>query len=417
MDDGIRRCAPSAHTAVACLLGAALLSATAGSAPVAAAQRARVTRPAGPCEGSSEPTFFPSNRRLAVTAKGRLLAVYDPHGSGQQLVWKDPGGPWRTRTTGDVNNGFFPENRRGDRPATIAVARDGRGTQHAWVVTAGPHYTYSVALRLRRLSKLNAPGGPRVGPRVTIEAEGSGGNARPDLVFERGRRGGRRGVVSWLRRDGGRYEMTVEWFTKLGTDTPSSHHRKVLFRSSSAQPTGTLVATPRGTALVATTARGRLRVYRHRRGAPLDRWKAGRARVKVSRSSIPSAVRLPSGALLAAVGTPSGNVVKVVRWRGGRARVVRRLRGYRHPSLAHVGRGAWLVMIRRRDGKVVSRRWLPRKGWSGRDRVEIGRGHGGGYSWPNALRDSRRTLRFLVQGERCPNNANSNAVLAYSRRV
>jgi hypothetical protein len=36
---------------------------------------------AAPCDGSSNPTFLSNNRRLAVTTAGRILAIYDPHGS------------------------------------------------------------------------------------------------------------------------------------------------------------------------------------------------------------------------------------------------------------------------------------------------------------------------------------------------
>ena len=139
--------------------------------------------------------------------------------------------------------------------------------------------------------------------------------------------------------------------------------------------------------------------------------------MRVSRRSIPSAVRVRSAIAVAVESNLRANIVKVVRWpRRGRTRV-KRFRGYEQPTLSRVGRGASLVMIRRRDGAVVSRRWVPRRGWSTRDKREISARFGGGYRWPNAPRSSPRRLRFIVQGPRCPNNVNSNAVLAYTRRL
>src|ERR687891_162331 len=90
----------------ACLAAALLLVA---SAPARAAQ---LTEVAGTCEGSSNPTFYPNNHRLAVVAP-RTLAVYDPHGTGQQLVYRDSG-PWRTDTRGDVRDGYFPDPQKAD---------------------------------------------------------------------------------------------------------------------------------------------------------------------------------------------------------------------------------------------------------------------------------------------------------------
>ncbi|MDQ4094910.1 MAG: hypothetical protein M3174_01710, partial [Actinomycetota bacterium] len=55
---------------------------------------------ATPEEGSSDPTWFASNRRVATTKTGRVLVVHGAHAEGVQLKWRDPGEPWRKRTTG-----------------------------------------------------------------------------------------------------------------------------------------------------------------------------------------------------------------------------------------------------------------------------------------------------------------------------
>ncbi|MFN2488236.1 MAG: hypothetical protein ABR529_00530 [Actinomycetota bacterium] len=402
----------------ACMIAAGIAAAILAAPGTTAT--AAVTRAAGPCEGSSNPTFLSNNRRMVMTAGGRLLAVYDPHGSGQQLVWKDPAGGWRTKTRGNVSNGFFPGDRNGDRPATIALARDGRGRQHAWVVWAGPDFSaHLLGVQMRRLSGLGSSGGPRVGPMVEIEPAGTRGNARTDLAFEKAR-GKRRGVVSWLRRDhDGSHELVVEWFTQLGTDRPKFHHRRSLITTNSARPTGALVATRRGVRLIATTPSGKLKMFKHRNKAPLKRWSATKARIKVPRKAIPSAVNLGRrGIFVALESSRNKNAVKVVRFpKGKRARVVLKARRHAQPTLTKVGNGASLIMIRGSDRRVVSRRFVPKRGWSRRDRVEIGPSAGGGYAWPNAIASSRRRVRFLVQGERCPTNPNSNAVLAYSRRT
>src|ERR687896_2270031 len=114
-----------ARTALSlCLMVALLLM---GAAPARAAQ---LTEVAGVCEGSSNPTFYPNSHRMVVVSP-RVLAVYDVHGTGQQLVYRDSG-PWRTETRGAVTDGYFPGPQKADRTGSIALARDARGNQHAW---------------------------------------------------------------------------------------------------------------------------------------------------------------------------------------------------------------------------------------------------------------------------------------------
>jgi hypothetical protein len=395
-----------------------LLSATVLLLSWSPAEAGQLTRVAGKCKGSNNATFYPSNRRVAVTRSGRWLSVYDVHGVGQQLVWRNArGNRWRTRTRGDVSNGFFPDGRLGDRPASIALAPDGRGRQHAWVVWSGYEFAKNpLPVKMRRLSDLDSPGGPRVGRAVKVARMGKG-NARVDVAFERGRKSRYRGVISWLRkarRD--RYQLVVRWFTQLGRNTPRFHHGRVLFTGRHASLTGTLVSSRRGMRLVARTPSGKLRMFTHRRRAPLKRWTGRKTGIPVSAYARPSAVGVSRRVIAAVESNPRRHVVKVVRFSSSRrrARVMLRLRGYEQPTLAGRNRRAWLVMIRRRDGNVVSRTFKLGSGWSRRDRVEIG--SVGGYEWPNALRESSRRLRFIVGGPGCP-TSNAKSVLAYQRRI
>jgi hypothetical protein len=249
--------------ALACLVAATgVAGQLSKAAPAPGRGLAARSEIAGPCDGSSNPTFLSNNRRLATTAGRRVLALYDPHGSGQQLVWRDRGRGWSTRTRGAVADGFMPGDRGGDRPASIALARDAAGRQHAWVVWGGHDFGHLLSVEMRRLSQLDRAGGPRVGPELTIARAGNRGHARPTIAFERGRRGPK-GVVAWLGRAESSYDLVVQWFTNLNDDTPRMHHRTVLFSSGRASPTPTLVAGRRGTRLVTTTPAGRLAVFAH----------------------------------------------------------------------------------------------------------------------------------------------------------
>jgi hypothetical protein len=396
-----------------CLVAALLLV---GPAPARAAQ---LTEVAGVCEGSSNPTFYPNSHRVAVVSP-RVLAVYDPHGTGQQLVYRD-GGPWRTQTRGDVTDGYFPDPQKADRTASIALAPDARGRQHAWVATTGHNFDtdYLFSVQLRRLSELNNANGPRVGRALVVQGA-ERGNARIDLAFERAPSGAYRGVMTWLRRTGDdAYALTVAWFTELGVDLPRIHHRTTLFTSSNDIPTSTLVAVPGGIRLVSTDQSGRLRVFEHRAQDPLGTWRRGGASVDAGSEARPSAVRVASGATLVAVEvTAADDLVEVTQFSatGASSAPSLSLPGYEDPALTRVGSYALLVMVREDDGAVVSRQYSPTTGWSATDVIEIGSDGGGDYAWPNPVRSSKTHLRFLVDGARCSTRS-ANAVLSYQRKI
>jgi hypothetical protein len=359
---------------------------------------------ADPCTGSSNPTFYASNHRMVTTRGGRLLALYDPDGNDVKLAWKDPGSTWKVES---LNLGV-PREASSDRPASIAL--DGR--RHGWVVWSGYKFSQELPVRLRRLTDLDAPEGPSVGPAVTVEATGRG-NAFADLAFRRGR-----GFVVWLERtDDAAYSLKATQFNELYTDTPSFGRKVKLYTGSSPLTTGTLVPTFKGMRVVALA--GRVRVYAHRAG---PRWRAGRAGVRASSDSKPTAIGFRGGILAAFQASRfDGGGIKVARFSSTGDKVSTSLTtgpGYIQPSLTGNRRSAWVVMVANAaESRVVSRHYNGYK-W-GRVVTEISPDvlEGGDYAFPNAQRPVTVALRFLVDGARCPTSAVSNSVLAYERPV
>jgi|GEM_PF-2280891 len=408
---------------VAAPLVAALLSPSAPGRAILLSEPA--TKVAQRCEGSSDPTLFSNNRRLVSTARGRLLALYDPHGAGQQLVWRDPPGRWRKRTRGQVADGFLPgagRKDRSDRPASIAVARDERRHQAAWIVTSGASFgrANGAGVWLHRLSGLNHPDGPKVGPAVRVQR---GQGARADLAFERGPNGRFRGVISWLRRTPrGTYRFRTAWFTDLSSNKPRIRAPSTIFRSAVGSPTGTLVPTEGGMRIIASTGPGRLRLFKHRAGTALRRWLKGRAAVSVRPRSKPSAVALDSGRILAAAEARARGrrVVRVLRFSASGSRVTRIMsrRGWSRPALtsARTTGRAWLVAVRRRGERIVSRGFRAGSGW-GRVREETRVRGPLGAAAPNVPRYSNRRLRVLLAGVACPGPRDANGVIAYERAL
>lgn len=298
--------------------------------------------------GSSDPTFFGSNHRLAMTAGGRLLTVYGRHATGVQLAWRDPGSGWQTLTRGDMVEGLLLSGSgSGDWPASIAVAKDPSGEEHAWVTYAGWSPTSTAPLRLRRLSDLDDPAGPVVGPSVTVPTSG-GGNERVDLAFEVGPDGSARGCLTWLQHTtDATWDQSVTWFTDLTTDVPSFEPATVVIGATASGRYGTLTRTPAGMSLLIRNISGQLQMFRHQASAPLSSWQAGATGMGMSPSSVPSAAALYSGEVLAAVETATTvHNVKVQRFSadGMTATIVLELTGYRTPTIATDGTSAWLVM-------------------------------------------------------------------------
>jgi len=370
--------------------------------------------------GSSDPTYYPSNHHLALTSAGRLLLVHGRHKTGVQLAWRDPAGGWQTTTTGDVTNGLLEPNpgSTGDWPASIAVASDSNGTEHAWVVWSGYSFAKARAVQLRRLSDLDSPDGPTVGPLVTIQAAGLG-NARVDLSFEDALDGSQRGTVSYYRRQAtSTYEFVAAWFTDLDIDAPTLHDEAILFTSTNSNLTGTLTPTINGMRLIARSNSGKVGLFAHDPSAPLGTWVKGSAGKTAWDKARPSAVGLASGDVFVVVRSSStSHDVKVIRFNssGSTAITSLALTGYSNPTIASDGTNAWLVIVRDSDGYIVSRQFTPGPGWTTVDQLEVGAEGGGGYVWPNLLRETDGRLRFVFGGPNFPGSITHREVLAYQR--
>jgi hypothetical protein len=374
---------------------------------------------AAPTVGSSDPTYLPTNHRVALTAGGRTLVLYGRHADGVQLAWRDRFGTgWHTQTTGAVSDGrLLSGTGTGDWPASIAVARDSAGAQHAWVVWGRTSYTYLKPVQMARLSNLDAPAGPRVGQTVTVDAAPMGAY-RPDIAFESAPGGDKRGAVIWSRcREDAVCELHAAWFTDLDSDAPALHDESVLTAASTYKRWGRLVPSAGGMRVAARGPSSRLTIYSHDVRAPLGSWTAGAGGLGVADNG-PTAVALDSREILTATETDTTNhVLTVQRFSPGGAPVSPELQltGYAQPTLTTDGTSAWLLMIRTSDGYVVSRRLVPGSGWSGADRVEIGAEGGGNYAWPNAVRRVSARLRFVVRGP--AGSATKSAVLAWQRAL
>lgn len=363
--------------------------------------------------GSSEPTYFASNHRVAMTERGRQLVVHGRHAQGVQLAWRDPGGGWRIATRGATTSGaLLAGTMTGDWPASIAIARDAAGVEHAWVVWGRATMGAGRSVQMTRLSELDSPSGPLVGDPVTVDDGASGGAVRPDVGFERESDGGSRGVVTWTRAVGtDSDELVAAWFGDLGADNPSFEGGTVLDAASSSIRGGTVLEASGGVRIVARAGRAALTVFAHDHDSGPASWRRTQG---APMQGYPSAAVLDSGEILA-VGESNlvGDVVTVQRFSadGTPGLVELDLTGYREPTIASDGERAWLVMVRASDGFVVSRELTPASGWSTEDRVEI---ESVLPLWfPNALRSTDGRLRLVV-GQRAVTEGTA-AVLAYSR--
>jgi len=373
----------------------------------------------GPKGGSSAPTYYAGEHRLAITAGGRLLLVYGRHADGVQLAWRDPGGGWQVDTTGDVTDGrLLSGTGTGDWPASIVVAKDSSGEEHAWAVWARPTFFQASGVFMRRLSDLDSPDGPTVGPAVTVEPQGTG-KVRVDLGFETV--GGlQRGVVIWTHKYGtALWGISTKWFADLDTDTPTFSDQSLLTHGNTDQDAGktnagTLVSTTQGIRALIRDTTGKMHVYGHDISAPLTEWWSGTPGAQLLNGAIVTGVALSSGQLaLAAESDAQTHVVTVQMFDNAGLNPQTKLTatGYAQPTLATDGTNLYLVMIRKSDGFVVSRKF---DGSVWRDRrVEIGAEGGGNHSWPNLLRQTDGRLRFVVRGP--SGGVNQTAVLAFQR--
>lgn len=369
---------------------------------------------AAPSRGATDPTGYGLQHRLATTQSGRLLSVHVPHKAGPQLAWRDPAGTWQTQSTGDSLNGsLLTGSASGINPASIVVGAGNDGTEHAWVVFGGSSTSSTLPVYLRRLTDLDSPAGPRIGPLVTLNAAGS----KPDIELVTTPGGETAAVVLWSRVGvGGVYELVAGRLDGLDGLAPSLVDRTVLSSSTSGKLWGTLASHSDGSVRAIARTNSRIVSYQHAASAPPGEWTASLRGLTASGYGYHSAVTLDSGETLTAVETDSLlRVVKVQRFSAANSPLAAELSlsGYLHPTLATDGTDAWLVMIRASDGYVVSRR-LSAGVWSSTDRVEIGAEGGGNLSYPNAMRRTDGRLRLIVRGPKGPTTS-QNGVIAYQR--
>jgi hypothetical protein len=346
-----------------------------------------------------------------------VLAFYDPHGTGQQLAWRDRGGSWKSRTRGRIEDGFFADEAPGDRIAAIALARPAGGEQHGWVVLTGTETEeYPLPVRMARLSDLDDRRGPRVGRAVTVQAT-AGGNARADIAFERGPRGRRRGGDLVVAPHGGRLLQAHGGVVRsAGLRHPPSPPRHSVADLPQWLPDADACADAAGRPPGGNHgARAPPPVRAQQRGAPAQMVEGTRPRAGGAVGP-PSAVGLAPGVLAAAAGPSGGVVIVKLSSSGDEARAVRRLGGRTQPVMTASRRRAWLFMVRSRDDALVSRSFRLGAGWSARDRVELP-GASRRLAWPNAARTARRGLRLVLQGRTCPTTPKAHEVIAFDRRI
>lgn len=366
--------------------------------------------------GSSDPTNYAMNHRLAMTAAGRRLTVFGLHGTGVQLAWRDNGGAWSRTTRGAVSSGLLLGGTgTGDWPASIAVATGADGREHAWVMWAGTggYGETPKPVELRHLSDLDNPGGPVVGPVVRL-AEPGFGTGKADLVLQRGADGVTRGHVVWNRRLSSTdtsSDLVLATFTGIERDTPTVTHSTVLWTTSSVRSV-TLVSGAGGARLVGRNGAGRLTAYRY---DPAAGWVKGLDGPAVLTGVRHAATGLADGSTLVAM-QPDGADASVRVLRFGPDLTPQPtelvLSGYVQPSIADVGASTVLVAVRASDGLVVSRQRTS-SGWSTVDRVEVGPEGGGNHQWPNAVRSANGRLEFVVRGPGVSSTRTS--VLAWAR--
>ena len=386
---------------------------TAGPGPV----RDGLSQVASPTVGSSDPTYYENGHRLAITAGGRLLTVHGRHATGVQLAWRDPDGAWSNSTTGVTSSGLLLSGTKtGDWPASIALARDSAGAEHAWVVWAGSSASSSKPLQMVRLSNLDSPSGPSVGPTLTIEPA-TALNLRPDIQFEPRPGTTDRGFITWTKKlADDTYEIATVSFTDLDSDTPIFDERASIEVGPTAKRSATLVPTPTGSLLLVKSNSGYLRLFGRDASAPATSWALLGRGAKVAGLAA-TATRLDSGEVLAAAESVEDSTVIVQRFAasGAPAPVELTLSGYKDPTIATDGTRAWLLMVRLSDGLVVSRTFDAGAGWTSTDRVEIGPEGGGGHAYPNAVRRTDGRLRFVVDGPGA--SSSQSSVLAFQRLV
>jgi hypothetical protein len=256
---------------------------------------------------------------------------------------------------------------------------------------------------MRRVTELDAPAGPRVGPVVTVDAPPLGAY-KADVSFETGTDGRVRACVLYSRRVGDTtYQLTAVWSSAPATDAPVFGDRAILETSPSNARYGSLVPSPAGLRAVARagSSGGGVQLFSHAVSSPLSTWTSASSGLAIAVGASPTAVALSTGEIVVAVEKDlAQHVTAVHRFFGTGISGATELQvtGLAQPSVVSDGARVWLVAIRVSDGALVSRTWSSGGGWTADDRVEVAAATAGRLAWPNVLRQPDGRLRVLVEG-------------------
>jgi hypothetical protein len=369
-------------------------------------------------EGSSDPTYYPTNHRLVRTAAGRTIAIHGRHLEGVQLAWSDGTG-WRRSTRGAAARGILLGGTwTGDWPASIAIIDAADGSQHAWVAWSGTLFAGEQPrpVEVVHLTGLDAWSGPRASRAFTV-AEPGLGNGRADIGFERLPDGSVRGHLAWVQRTGdGTEQVVTSSFDDVTSDAPTFSPPVALGPPTTERSWTTVVESPAGVRIATGAAASGLTIWRRDGDGGATSWSPHATGVATAPKARPSIAALDDGSLLIAADTDVAQQVSSVWHVSANGDVDPRrfdAAGYREPAVTTDGTRAWVVMVRASDGFVISRE-LDGGIWSD-DVVEIGPEGGGNHRWPNVPRRVDDALTFLVRGPQGDPESSPTAVLARHR--
>ena len=384
--------------------------------------------------GNSDPTFYTSQHRQALTAGGRLLTVHGAHTDGVRLAWRDADSTtWSHASRGASTSGALLSGAdaagTGDWPASMVVADDGDGVEHAWIVIAGssPTTVGDRPLYLVRVSELDAATGPVISARASLDPGLHA--ATPDIAEEDGEI-----AILWTRPSGAAgsvNEIRSAWLSSTDTDSPTiTDEHQLLLASGGAAPMGTFAPSATGLrAVVRDAAASPAKILLHDPLAPNNQWTTGGTGYAATR---PCAVAAGGSTWVAGtttnyvVGSGATPVVNVQRFgiAGAAPTSVTQFTGYREACVVSDGSSVWLVMTRHTDSKIVSKSYDAILGTWSSDVVEASAVTDTGVLWPNVIRevdaqaelDGHPRLRIVVRGDQ-GTSAQRSGVQAVQRRL
>jgi hypothetical protein len=395
-------------------------STTAPTGPDGDAKADGVTTVATSTAGSSDPTLFAMNQRLAVSAGGRVFALHGKHADGVQLVWRERGAvAWSNATRGSVLDGrILSGTGTGDWTASIVIGRDDEGVERAWVVMAHSGYRSSPApVWFRSLSDLDGAGGPLVADASSLTPPDVFGK-QADLAVFTAAGGVRRVAVVWTERRDSINTVRVGWLDG-STGAPVLSHVADLATGTSNQQHGSFVVQGGRASVLVKGQGGKVRVHHHDGVDLTAPWTASAAVLDVGTAkNAPHGVLLSDGSLLVAFQRePTIMATTIARFAAGgdTVAVETTLAERGMPALTVVDETPWLVAVHAADRSVVAAARIGGSWNSERVLVDAATTASSADS-PNVLRPSvDGRIRFIVRGASGANG--KYAVLASQSRV